>query len=132
MPTAPPKNAIEYLASNCRAQRSFTLDEINVCIYTVELALHRGNADEAKSAIDRLFATQPAPQGELAPLSVLTLPLRVQNMLEADGIFNVAQLRAGLGNGRVARIVNIGEATIAQCWRALGLYDTEATDENEG
>jgi DNA-directed RNA polymerase alpha subunit len=98
MPTAP-----YPFCSTPDFQHPFPPDRIGECLARVEIALQRGNRDEANAAIARLFeqAKITAADG-ITPDSFVSelidetdrnaLPMRIVNTLERHGIHRVRQL----------------------------------------
>jgi hypothetical protein len=66
---------------------------IGVCVAKVEIALHRGNREEALAAVEAAFNVEPIGPITLdSPIADLGLEVLICNMLEGAAIFTVGDL----------------------------------------
>ena len=82
------------LASVCVPRHANNLppESIQRCLAQVEIALSRGNPDQAHAAITAVYFRPGGHVDERSPLAQTELPVRLVNMLEREGILTVAHL----------------------------------------
>lgn len=97
-----------------------TDEAITLCLGAIDLAIRRGNRDEAVAAIDRVFRDAGDKSGVTLDSSVfeLDLPLRTANRLEASGIYRVRDL-VECNAATLGEIPNFGPKVILEIERAL-------------
>jgi DNA-directed RNA polymerase alpha subunit len=102
-------------------QNSVPEERRTACLGCVEIALIRGNREEAYAAIDFAFREDSEPVTLDSPIATLRLPERITGALERAGIFSVGALTSKSGFD-LRSLWNFGESAIDQVRTVLARH----------
>lgn len=115
-------SAVTGVRGDAHAQ-PLDFETIERTIMRVELALNRGNRNEALAAVNNAFASRAKMITENSSLVALVLPLRIINGLEKAGITTLCHLRRAVAADLIKTIPYFGDKTTAECAEAIAKAD---------